>query len=672
MLKIKQPISLICMKMNRTPFPLGEKIIANYTILSTNFTAKQLLHLLLEPPSVYFANGAPLHRIQYQNKINQWQWNIWNQMVNRIVLGEQGKWHYQDQVYITQALSKIGISNIQSVMKMVQQIKQLDQKLFQQYQSQIHQLRLGQDRREKETIVLQNHEEITKKESSDTKRRYYLQEKVYERLHTEEFAHIMLAFLQEQTVEEPIIQADELQINEQLKTTYLFYNQEQQEDPIVLEMAQLVQQQQKIIEQNRKESQTRKEQFYSKLATSIFLQTIEALFLNRLQRGNITNHAWVQISSVPKQMIQNSIQQVIQEQNNIQLEKQFATQIALEYKSDFTEESYLQQSVQDHWLSVLQSQQELQQTVFNSVQNQRQYEVRYSETDQNKEPEQEQADRVVQIRKQLEKVNSQHEKIMKQQEKIIEKQKQEPYYVPNRAQLKKDLLQSLTAPEAMQRSLSQSIPQSLPGQKLQIDARQEVLLSQMPKETRKFYEMLLTYEQHPEQVDLQQSGVQRGTVAQLQAQLREMDQQQIEMVYQEKAEEVTTKQADQIVQHVWERLETEPNKIEHLIPVEQTIQKKIPMLHKEMTNVLSEELLEQIQQQHTTQQKVEELEVVNQKQSVTTTQWEQIQKEVVAKTQEELETLIQKGLRKQLRTISDQVYQRMETELRNEQRRRGM
>ena len=97
----------------------------------------------------------------------------------------------------------------------------------------------------------------------------------------------------------------------------------------------------------------------------------------------------------------------------------------------------------------------------------------------------------------------------------------------------------------------------------------------------------------------------------------------------------------------------------------------LPLVHKTEQHAVSEELLEQLEQQRQTVRQLEQTQVTEKQERVETQQIEQTQRKTVERMSEDVTELINRTLARQLGTISDKVYSQMEKRLRMERVRRG-
>lgn len=114
MLIIKEQIKLKSLKgIQLTPNVLCDKIGVFYGVMNLQITAEDFLHLLNRPPEIYLAEGEMLHLTlnNYTNNQNL-KMEFINQLINRILLLGNQTLSYQDSIYVTSMLEKIGVKHI--------------------------------------------------------------------------------------------------------------------------------------------------------------------------------------------------------------------------------------------------------------------------------------------------------------------------------------------------------------------------------------------------------------------------------------------------------------------------------------------------------------------------------------------------------------------------------
>lgn len=220
MLTVKAPIELKC----RAGIVLSyegfvRRITGNYEMMSAAVTGEDLLHLVTEPPEVFFAEGS-VSTIINQTNINQNQESkleILNQLLNRITVDSGLHMTYQDRVYITDMLQKLGIKNVQQFMHQVTQLKEETKnttELIDYYWNHMEQLQ----------ILIQNYKESReeKKENSEYRQEdniLHLHQDIMNRLQTGSIYQIVSNFNHNQSASSQYIGGDDLRSAEYYRIT---------------------------------------------------------------------------------------------------------------------------------------------------------------------------------------------------------------------------------------------------------------------------------------------------------------------------------------------------------------------------------------------------------------------------------------------------------------------
>ncbi len=121
MLTISAPIEIKAKSTYiRDPESFYHRIIGNYSLMETQITEEDLLHITATPPEIYVQEGEGMTSILSHNERNETNLNkvdILNNVINRIVVSADMDLTYQDRVFITDALYKLGIRDEKRFMK---------------------------------------------------------------------------------------------------------------------------------------------------------------------------------------------------------------------------------------------------------------------------------------------------------------------------------------------------------------------------------------------------------------------------------------------------------------------------------------------------------------------------------------------------------------------------
>ena len=121
MLTVKAPIEIKA----RTTYTADQdafyaRITGNYSLMETRLDSEDLLHLSVTPPEIYIQEGGAMTSILNSTQTNEnniRKVEILNNVLNRIVMSADAHISYQDRVFITDALYKLGIRNENRFMK---------------------------------------------------------------------------------------------------------------------------------------------------------------------------------------------------------------------------------------------------------------------------------------------------------------------------------------------------------------------------------------------------------------------------------------------------------------------------------------------------------------------------------------------------------------------------
>ena len=126
MLTLKAPIQLHTGQALTTSCEaFGERIMGNYNILNAKITPKELLLLLTAPPEVLEEQGGMTTLVNNDTRVDlsRVTVDVVNNVINRILLDGSNNFTYQDQVYITSVLNKLGVTNVAQFMEQIRQLR---------------------------------------------------------------------------------------------------------------------------------------------------------------------------------------------------------------------------------------------------------------------------------------------------------------------------------------------------------------------------------------------------------------------------------------------------------------------------------------------------------------------------------------------------------------------
>ena len=126
MLTLRDPIQLhIARNLTGKAEAFGARIMGNYSLLGARYTPKDLLFLLTAPPEPMESQGGMTTLVDQHTSVDvrSVSLDVVNHVINRILLDGSSHFTYQDQVYITSVLNRLGITDVEQFMQQVRQLR---------------------------------------------------------------------------------------------------------------------------------------------------------------------------------------------------------------------------------------------------------------------------------------------------------------------------------------------------------------------------------------------------------------------------------------------------------------------------------------------------------------------------------------------------------------------
>ena len=219
MLTMGEPIKL---KTGTVMGTLGdgfaERISGNYQMLEERMTPTDMLHFVSAPPEMYVeeAGMAPLVNNNRAFNIQNINMQLINNVLNRILLTDHIDMTYQDRVFVENILNKIGVTDVQEFIRQVNRMKQEvhnTRELLTLYRSGDEVSKLIREYRTEENR--QRGEQDIKKTDEEHIQVYWLQQEIFNRLHTEEIYQELANLIHIRYGNQTSVSRQEMQLCEQ-------------------------------------------------------------------------------------------------------------------------------------------------------------------------------------------------------------------------------------------------------------------------------------------------------------------------------------------------------------------------------------------------------------------------------------------------------------------------
>lgn len=307
MLTIKAPIELTCRpSIVSSNEAFYHRILGNYGVIGSGIDREDLLHALTMPIEIYLGEGGMTNLVQHTQIQNSQENKLTmiNNLLNRIAVMEEVHLTYQDRVYITDVLQRLGVQDIKQFMKQVSQIKQKTQtteQLISLYWNHLEEL--TQLVREYQT------KESTHKTQKETikEERLHLHEEITHRLKTAAIYQILHNFYTSHHQNSVSVTQAELQIAEQKQVAIQVLlnqlKQEVQQQPLPLQY-----QYDNYYETLKlSEEEHVEEALNSQITSAVLLNVIDRLYLSRFERQQYQYNTWLSMEHALYQSAENTL-----------------------------------------------------------------------------------------------------------------------------------------------------------------------------------------------------------------------------------------------------------------------------------------------------------------------------------------------------------------------------
>lgn len=325
MLTLKEPIKLNCINDILTvPQEMNEKILANYTILAAQFGAEDLLFLLGSEVGLPDDMGMTTTiAIENDNKITQkLDIEVINNVVNRVLLGESTSFTYQDEVYISMVLQKLGIRDVKLFMSEAHTLIEENKNVYEL-------LKIYKENSEVLRKVTNIKDGLTKNKVENKGENfegrkpvthpYYIHNEIYSRLETNKIYSGVKEFQKNSFGEWRKFSHNELKIAEQSRVSNLLSLYEQKQR-INSNSSTLLTHHTNVFETGVGEAElVTQQQVLERANAAMLINTIDNVLVSRLPQMENKNHYWLNIENAANKLAENTLYrfQIYHKENHI-------------------------------------------------------------------------------------------------------------------------------------------------------------------------------------------------------------------------------------------------------------------------------------------------------------------------------------------------------------------
>ncbi|MCD7807405.1 MAG: hypothetical protein LUH19_08715, partial [Lachnospiraceae bacterium] len=286
MLTIKAPIALKCAKAISSSYEaFGQRIAGNYQLTAAQMEREDLLHAVMAPPEIYLGGGGTTSILQdtrIQNN-RETKLEVINNLLNRISVTGEVHLTYQDRVYITDVLYKLGVTNASQFMRQLSLLKQETRnvsELTNLYWNHLKELNQRVEQYENSFTV-----QRTSEETYGSQTRLYLHEEILNRLKTGALYQILNNFYSGSSENSTQADGQELTFSEQQRmVSRILLNRLQSQT--VGKQVPLEYRHENYYEENRLErTQVTQETVNSQITSAVLLNLADSLYQNLSEKN---------------------------------------------------------------------------------------------------------------------------------------------------------------------------------------------------------------------------------------------------------------------------------------------------------------------------------------------------------------------------------------------------
>ncbi|MCR4705562.1 MAG: hypothetical protein K5641_05800 [Lachnospiraceae bacterium] len=688
MLTVKAPIELKCADLM---IPSGEdfykRITGNYEMITSGITEEELLHVVTTPPEIYFAGEGQTGILNETNISNRQETKIdvINNLVNRILVAENVGFTYQDRVYITNILHKMGIRNDRLFMNQVAHIREEvsnTTKLVNMYWDYVSDL--------KEMLSEYKNNLSVQKEGDQTieeDRSVYLHEEIMNRLQTASIYQEMNNFHRNalnltEITESELLLSDQSRLSQNILLQELKNAARSENRPLIYRHENYYE------EQDLSEENVTEENVTRQMTSAVLLNLIDNVLQIRQDVTNRSGSPYYHMENALFQTAENTLSRLrMNLTSEIRRDVHAGDTIINQNRVTATELNVLNQLFKggktteitnlNHLLTenpeeIPASEEtaaELSRQVTNLLDERHNVTQLNLENIKNESEEHYLTEQNTDLLQQQLQMINQHNLEMQAQylERIREIQEKSALPAKGLApeERRKDALLALTHPDVFMKSHADSKAKESERQQ----ALSQVYRDALPEGTKQVFNLLQQYIEAPEKLR-GSVNISRDNMGMLLNDIREV----------ERTHRVTEHDETEIsnqVREITERVATHYH--ETVLPArggsitKNEASENVEMIHKTQNEISQEELLETMMEQSRMLQKRQEVKEQNvetrtiENKTITNT----VDRQFTERT-EDITEMIREGVRRQMGTISDQVFRKLEKKMESEKRRRGL
>lgn len=325
MLTIRKPITLTAKPSIVTVSDnFAARMSANYDVMASRINEEDMLHFISAPPEVYLAEGSEGSLINLKNTNNSLRTNIEliNNVVNRILVSDTYHMTYQDTVFVTSVLKKLGVTDVSEFISQVKLLREETKnvnELINLYHSDgdvLHELK------EYHTAHTEVRQKETVEETQAQAAQLWLHQEILNRLHTADTYQQVKQYISDSWSNHRVINSMEMQLSEQTLAAQNMILNNLKNDTVSNEQPLLYNQVNTYELGDINELEENHQSMIRQIVQAVLVNSINQMYVMRIDELTRNRNAWYQLAGAIHETTQNTLKRFESFHNTLQVSRE--------------------------------------------------------------------------------------------------------------------------------------------------------------------------------------------------------------------------------------------------------------------------------------------------------------------------------------------------------------
>ena len=325
MLTIRKPITLTAKPSIVTVSDnFAARMSANYDVMASRINEEDMLHFISAPPEVYLAEGSEGSLINLKNTNNSLRTNIEliNNVVNRILVSDTYHMTYQDTVFVTSVLKKLGVTDVSEFISQVKLLREETKnvnELINLYHSDgdvLHEMK------EYHIAHMDVWQQEAPEETEAANTQLWLHQEILNRLHTADTYQQVKRYISDSWSNHRVINSMEMQLSEQTLAAQNMILNNLKNDTVSNEQPLLYNQVNTYELGDINELEENHQSMIRQIVQAVLVNSINQMYVMRIDELTRNKNVWYQLAGAIHETTQNTLKRFESFHNTLQVSRE--------------------------------------------------------------------------------------------------------------------------------------------------------------------------------------------------------------------------------------------------------------------------------------------------------------------------------------------------------------